>query len=83
MVKITAEMKNIKQKRIDYVCSKVDESIRLAVKEGKNIALFACDMDADSDVHDEIVAMYRNEGYKIIPYGCCGGVWQRAENIIW
>lgn len=83
MIKITDEMKNIKQKRIEEVCKKVDRQIERAVNNKKNICLFACDMDADSDVYDEVKQMYQKEGYKIVPYGYSGGVWQRCENICW
>ena len=83
MIKITDEMRNIKQKRIQDVCSKVDRQIELAVRANKNYCLFVCDMDADADVYDEVKQMYQAEGYKIVPYGYSGGVRQRAENIYW
>lgn len=83
MIKITDEMRAIKQERIDEVCKRVDKQIERAVNDKKNICLFACDMDADADVYSEIRRMYEAEGYKIVPYGYCGGVRQRAENICW
>lgn len=83
MIKITDEMRNMKQKRIDEVCKRVDKKIEQAVNEKKNHCFFDCDMDADSDVYDEVKKMYQGEGYKIVPYGYSGGVWQRAENICW
>lgn len=83
MIKITDEMRNMKQKRIEEVCSKVDRQIELAVRANKNYCLFVCDMDADVDVYDEIKKMYQAEGYKIVPYGYSGGVRKRAENIYW
>ena len=83
MIKITDEMRNMKQKRIEEVCNKVDIQIKLAVSENKNYCLFACDMDVDCDVYDEVKQMYQAEGYKIVPYGYSGGVRQRVENICW
>lgn len=83
MIKITDKMRTVKQKRIEEVCNKVDRQIKMAVSANKNYCLFVCDMDADADVYDEVKQMYQAEGYKIVPYGYSGGVWQRAENICW
>ena len=83
MIKITDEMRNIKQKRIDEVCKRVDRQIERAINNKRNICLFDCDMDADTDVYYEVRRMYEAEGYKIVPTGYNGGVWQRSENICW
>ena len=83
MIKITDEMRDIKQERINKVCKKVDRQIEMAVNNKKNICLFDCDVDADADVYYEVRRMYEAEGYKIVPYGYSGGVWQRAEKICW
>lgn len=83
MIKITDEMRNIKNKRIEEVCNKVDRQIELAVRANQSYCLFVCDMDADADVYNEVKQMYQAEGYKIVPYGYSGGVRQRAENICW
>lgn len=83
MIKITDEMRSIKQKRIDEVCGRVDRQIERAIKENMSRCLFACDMDADDDVYNEVKQMYQREGYRIVPYGYIGGVRQRAENICW
>ena len=60
MIKITDEMRSMKQKRIEEVCKKVDNQLEQAVKDKKNVCLFACDMDADYDVYYYIKQIYEN-----------------------
>ena len=83
MIKITDEMREASKKRIEKICKNVDEQITRAVQEGKNSCHFACDMDADADVYQEVVRLYEKEGYRIYPAGLIGGVLQRSERIAW
>lgn len=83
MVEITNEMKNARAKRIAEVEAKVDAQIKLGIEYGQTCRVFCCDKEADADVYDEIRAKYERAGYKIVPSGYCGGVWQRSEHICW
>lgn len=83
MISITKEMKDISRKRMAEVEIKVDNQIKRAVERGESTAYFACDKDGDSDVYAEIRAKYEREGYRIVPTGYIGGVWQRTEHICW
>ena len=83
MVEITNEMKNAKAKRIAEVEAKVDAQIKLGIECGQTRRVFCCDKDGDADVYDEVRAKYERAGYKIVPSGYCGGVWQLTEDICW
>lgn len=83
MLEITNEMKNIRAKRIAEIEERVDECIKIAVKNSQTECYFPCDKDYDKDVYDEIRSKYENAGYKIKPTGFIGGVWQLTESICW
>ena len=83
MIEITNEMKNARAKRIAEVERKVDAQIKLGIEYGQNRRVFSCDKDGDSDVYDEVRAKYEAAGYKIVPTGYSGCVWQRSEDICW
>ena len=83
MVKITDETKQVKADRIQIVCKSVDINILHAIDRKLNRCYFPCDKDIDADVYDEVKELYEAEGYKIVPTGYIGGVWQRTEDICW
>ena len=83
MIEITQEMKDARAQRVANVEAMVDEQIKISLEIGRNRAYFACDKYRDADVYDEIRAKYERTGYRIIPTGYIGGVWQRTEDICW
>jgi hypothetical protein len=83
MIEITKEMKSAKEKRIAEVEKKVDAQIKLGIEYGQNRRVFCCDKEADADVYDEVRKKYERAGYKIVPTGYSGGVWQLTEDICW
>ena len=83
MIEITQEMKNAHAQRIASVEARVDKRITMALEDGRNITYFPCDKDSDADVYAEIRAKYERAGYRIIPTGYIGGVWQLTEDICW
>lgn len=83
MIEITNEMKSAKEKRIAEVEKKVDAQIKLGIEYGQNRRVFCCDKEADADVYDEVRKKYERAGYKIVPTGYSGGVWQLTEDICW
>lgn len=80
-MKITNEMRNSKQKKIDELVEMVNDRIRYAVKYGRHEACFAINKD-DTYYHD-VRRMFEEQGYKIKPTGYIGGVWQETEDIYW
>lgn len=83
MIEITNEMKKHRAERLAYVERKVDKQIEFANELGQNRRLFDCSKDGDADVYDEIREKYEKAGYKIVPTGYSGGVWQKTEDICW
>ena len=83
MLEITNEMRNARAKRIADVEAKDDAQIKLGIEYGQTRRVFCCDKEGDADVYDEVKAKYERAGYKIVPSGYCGGVWQLTEDICW
>lgn len=83
MIEITQEMKDARAQRVANIEARVDDQIKMALNNGRNRAYFACDKERDADVYDEVRAKYERAGYRIIPTGYIGGVYQRTEDICW
>lgn len=80
-MKITDEMRNSKQKKIDELVEIVNDRIRYAVEQGRHEACFA--IDKHDTYYHEVRKMFEERGYKIKPTGYIGGVWQETEDIYW
>ena len=82
-LKITDEMRNERQERIDAMCDRVNESIKNALTHHRSYAYFPCDKVAHKDIYDEVRVKYEKAGYVIKPTGVIAGVWQLTEDICW
>lgn len=80
-MKITNEMRNSKQKKIDELVEIVNDRIRYAVEHGRHEACFA--INKDNTYYRDIRRVFEEQGYKIKPTGYIGGVWQETEDIYW
>ena len=81
MIEITKEMREKKQKKIDELCGRIDANIRWAISNNRTKVCFP--VDKYDEFYSEVREMYEKEGYKIIPTGYIGGVWQLTEDITW
>lgn len=80
-LKITEEMKNDRQERIDKIIDRQNKRIQQAVADGMHECIFYPDKnDAEYAV---VRAKFESAGYQIKPTGYIGGVWQRTEDICW
>ncbi len=82
-LKITDEMKNKRQERLDKMYDEVNDRIKTALEHDRSYAYFPCDKVNDKDIYDEVRAKYEAAGYIIKPTGVIGGVWQLTEDICW
>lgn len=80
-MKITDEMRNSKQKKIDELVEIVNDRIHYAVEHGRYEACFA--INKDNTYYRDVRRMFEEQGYKIKPTGYIGGVWQETEDIYW
>lgn len=80
-MKITNEMRNLKQKKIDELVEIVNDRIRYSVEHGRHEACFP--VNKDNTYYQDVRGMFEEQGYKIKPTGYIGGVWQETEDIYW
>lgn len=78
---ITNEMQKARQAEIDSRIEKVNSSIERAVKHGRTQTCF--DINTFDPYYSEVRRAFEKVGYRIVPTGYIGGVWQRTEEIIW
>lgn len=81
MVKITDEMRSIKQSELQRLEEQTDDRIRRAVERGDNKAVFP--LDRTDSLFTALRELYEANGYKIVPVGVMGGVLQRDYYITW
>lgn len=80
-IKITTEMQNAKQERIDQTVRTQNTLIHSAILNNKTSCVFY--LDKDNEIYIEVRAIFERAGYKIKPTGYIGGVWQLTEDICW
>lgn len=81
MIKITDEMRSMKQSELQRLEEQTDERIRRAVERGDNKAVFP--LDRTDSLFTALRELYEANGYKIVPVGVMGGVLQRDYYITW
>lgn len=74
----------INGKSYEDLLASQDRSIEYAIKDGRT----SCDFSIHDSIYsneweDRMKEHYKALGYKFRPYGYCGGVWQRSEEIYW
>lgn len=80
-IKITKEMVDTKQKRIDNAVSNQNAIIKVAIEHNRTSCVF--NLDKQDELYSEVRAIFERAGYKIKPTGYIGGVWQLTEDICW
>lgn len=80
-LKITKEMVDMKQKRIDNEVTRQNKAIKHAIEQNRTSCVFY--LDKDAELYSEVRTIFERAGYKIKPTGYIGGVWQLTENICW
>lgn len=80
-IKITKEMVDARQERIDKAVARQNAIIKSAMERKRSTCVF--ELDKSDELYSEVRTIFERAGYKIKPTGYIGGVWQLTEDMYW